>query len=63
MPDVTLKLPLEVWERMIEILDQSGHPDSSYILPLIHRQLYFNPSDKPAEFVPDEKNPSKLKRT
>lgn len=63
MPEVKITLPLEVWERMVEILDQSGHPDTAYILPLLHRQLYYYSGDKQPEFVPHPSNPNKLKRT
>jgi hypothetical protein len=58
-----VKLPDDYWERIIEILDVSNHPDSDTILHALHLQLYQSPSDVPATFTPDESNPNRLKRT
>lgn len=65
MQNKTIVLPVEMWERLIEILDAqyNGHPDTPLILYKINQQLYFNPSDKQTDFVADKDNPNRMKRT
>ena len=45
--DKTVKLTIEEWDRLMEILNDSSHPDKYILLKKIHNQVVILPADQP----------------
>lgn len=53
----TIKLPIEVWDRIVELLDfySRPHPDAETVLAMLQDQLSYSPADESAYKKPIQK--------
>lgn len=47
----TIVLNQDEWDRILEIIDFSGHSDKQHLLTRLNTQLHYSPADEPTTII------------